>query len=62
VLYVANHGWRGGEGHRNDLTYSESIFWAFGQAGVRQIVVNGTVGSVSPLLEVGDVVIPARLH
>jgi 5'-methylthioadenosine phosphorylase len=58
VLYVPYHGWRGAEGHRKDLGYSESIFWVFQQAGVRQILVDGTVGSVNPLLEVGDVVIP----
>ncbi len=58
VLYVPYHGWRGAEGHRQDLGYSESIFWVFQQAGVRQVLVDGTAGSVNPLLEVGDVVIP----
>lgn len=58
VLYVPYHGWRGTEGHRKDLGYSESVFWVFEQAGVRQVLVDGTVGSVNPLLEVGDVVIP----
>ncbi|HIC87939.1 MAG TPA: hypothetical protein EYP04_00830 [Anaerolineae bacterium] len=58
VLYVPYHGWRGAEGHREDLGYSESVFWVFQQAGVRQILVDGTVGGVNPLLEVGDLVIP----
>ena len=58
VLYVPYHGWAGHEGHRKDLAYSESIFWAFRQAGVQRILVDGTVGSVNPLLEIGDVVIP----
>ncbi len=55
VLTVPFHGW-----HSPDMADGgpEQIFWVFEQAGVRQIVVEGSGGGINHLLDVGDVVIP----
>ncbi len=55
VLTCRMHGWRQGV-TRADA--SRQVFWVFQQAGVRKIVAEGGVGSVSPLLDLKDLVIP----
>ena len=55
VLTVPFHGFHGLAPWN---TPSEQIFWVFQQAGVEFIVSEGSVGSVNPLLDPGDVVIP----
>ena len=55
VLTVPFHGFHGLAPWN---TPSEQIFWVFQQAGVKYIISEGSVGSVNPLLDPGDVVIP----
>lgn len=55
VLTCRMHGWRQGV-TRADA--SRQVFWVFQQAGVRKVVAEGGVGSISPLLELKDLVIP----
>lgn len=55
VLTCKMHGWRPGV-TRADA--SRQVFWVFQQAGVRKIVAEGGVGSISPLLELRDLIIP----
>lgn len=55
VLTCRMHGWRQGV-TRADA--SRQVFWVFQQAGVRKIVAEGGVGSVSPLLDLKDLVVP----
>lgn len=54
-LDVVFHGWNGLSPY--DDRPAERIFWVFQQANVKLIISDGTVGSINPLLEVGDVVI-----
>ncbi len=56
VLTCRMHGWRQGV-TRADA--SRQVFWVFQQAGVRKIVAEGGVGSVSPLLDLKDLVVPS---
>lgn len=55
VLTCRMHGWRRGV-TRADA--SRQVFWVLQQAGVRKIVAEGGVGSVSPLLDLKDLVVP----
>ncbi|MHB9145860.1 MAG: MTAP family purine nucleoside phosphorylase [Symbiobacteriia bacterium] len=55
VLTCRMHGWRQGT-TRGDA--SRQVFWVFQQAGVHKVVAEGGVGSVSPLLDLRDLVIP----
>ena len=55
VLTCRMHGWRQGV-TRADA--SRQVFWVLQQAGVSKIVAEGGAGSVSPLLELRDLVIP----
>jgi len=54
-LTVPFHGFQGLAPHNNP---SEQIFWVFQQAGVKFILAEGSGGSINPLLEPGDIVIP----
>lgn len=54
ALTVRMHGWRHGV-TRADA--SRQLFWVFQQAGVKQVLAEGGVGSVSHLLELRDIVI-----
>lgn len=55
VLSVGFHGW-----HAPDEPAGgpEQIFWTFMEAGVKNIVVEGSGGSINPLLDPGDLIIP----
>nr|WP_122011829.1 hypothetical protein [Maliibacterium massiliense] len=55
MLYVPFHGFTGLAPFN---TPSEQIFWVFQQAGVKYIIVDGSGGSVNPLLDPGDIVVP----
>jgi len=55
LLTVPFHGYHGLSPHNMP---SEQIFWVFQQAGVKAIVAEGSVGSLNPLLDPGDIVIP----
>lgn len=57
IFDVIFHGWNGLSPYEDHPT--ERIFWVFQQAGVRQIIADGTVGAINPLLEVGDIVLPS---
>lgn len=50
------HGWRPPKVSRADA--SRQLFWVLKEAGVRRIYVEGGVGSINPLLELRDLVIP----
>jgi 5'-methylthioadenosine phosphorylase len=57
VLHVPMHNWRrGAECPR--IQASEQLFWVLQQAGVRQILVEASVGGLNHLLEPGDIVVP----
>ena len=55
VLTVRMHGWRAGV-RRADA--SRQIFWVFGQAGVRNILVEGGVGVINSDFALRDFIIP----
>lgn len=55
VITVKMHGWRGGV-TRADA--SRQVFWIFREAGVRRIISEGGVGTVNPLLDPRDFLIP----
>jgi 5'-methylthioadenosine phosphorylase len=54
-LTVPFHGWHGLEPYN---TPSEQVFWVFKQAGVKNIIVEGSGGGVNHLLDPGDIIIP----
>lgn len=55
VLTCKMHGWRSGV-KRADA--SRQIFWVFREAGVQRIISEGGVGTVNPLLDPRDFLIP----
>ncbi len=55
VLTCKMHGWRHGTS-RADA--SRQIFWTFEQAGIKQIIADGGVGTANHLLDPRDFVIP----
>ena len=55
VLTCRMHGWRSGV-TRADA--SRQIFWVFREAGVRRIFVESGIGSINPLLDPRDFIIP----
>lgn len=55
VLTVKMHGWRSGV-TRADA--SRQVFWVFREAGVKNIISEGGVGTVNKLLDVRDFLIP----
>lgn len=55
VLTCKMHGWRSGV-TRADA--SRQIFWIFREAGVKRIISEGGVGSINPLLDPRDFLIP----
>ena len=55
VLTCKMHGWRSGVS-RADA--SRQIFWTFRKAGVKRILSEGGVGTINPLLDPRDLVIP----
>ncbi len=54
-LTVKLHGWRDGE-MRGDA--SRKVFWVLHQAGVKNIISEAGVGSLNPLLDPRDIVVP----
>ncbi|WP_028987858.1 MTAP family purine nucleoside phosphorylase [Thermicanus aegyptius] len=50
------HGWRPPAVSRGQA--SQQLFWVLKEAGVERIYVEGGVGSINPLLELRDLVIP----
>lgn len=54
-LTVRLHGWRDGV-MRGDA--SRQVFWVLAQAGVKRVVSEAGVGSLNPLLDTRDIVIP----
>jgi 5'-methylthioadenosine phosphorylase len=58
MYYVVFHGWRGLAPH--DMP-TEQLFYIFQQSGTRFIIADGSAGSVNPLLDTGDIVIPHDL-
>jgi 5'-methylthioadenosine phosphorylase len=54
-LTVALHGWREGVS-RGDA--SHQVFWVLAQAGVKRVISEAGVGSLNPLLNPRDIVIP----
>jgi 5'-methylthioadenosine phosphorylase len=55
ALAIRMHGWRRGV-KRADA--SLQAFWVFHEAGVRKVIADGGVGSLNPLLDPRDVVLP----
>ncbi|MFA6849123.1 MAG: MTAP family purine nucleoside phosphorylase [Selenomonadaceae bacterium] len=55
VLTCRMHGWRSGV-TRADA--SRQVFWTFREAGVKRIISEGGVGTVNPLLDPRDFIIP----
>ena len=55
ILTCKMHGWRSGIS-RADA--SRQIFWIFRQAGVQRILSEGGVGTINPLLDPRDLLIP----
>lgn len=55
VLTCRMHGWRSGV-TRADA--SRQVFWTFREAGVKRIISEGGVGTVNPLLDPRDFMIP----
>lgn len=55
VLTCRMHGWRS-EVSRADA--SRQIFWVFREAGVKRIISEGGVGTINPLLDPRDFLIP----
>jgi 5'-methylthioadenosine phosphorylase len=56
ALAIRMHGWRRGV-KRADA--SLQAFWVFSQAGVRKVLSDGGVGSLNPMLDPRDVVLPS---
>ncbi|MDD2430948.1 MAG: hypothetical protein PHD88_00290 [Firmicutes bacterium] len=56
VLSAAFHGWHSADAPANG---PEQIFWVFMQAGVKNIVVEGSGGGINTLLDPGDLIIPS---
>jgi 5'-methylthioadenosine phosphorylase len=56
ALAVRMHGWRRGV-KRADA--SLQTFWVFAKAGVRKVLADGGVGTLNPLLDPRDVVLPS---
>ncbi|MFN8526347.1 MAG: phosphorylase [Chloroflexota bacterium] len=57
VLHVPMHGWRRDSDYTR-LDSSEQLFWLFREAGVKQILVEASVGGLNHLLEPNDIVVP----
>lgn len=57
-LDVRMHGWTSTD-HLERMRGAEQMFWVFQQAGVKKILAEGSVGSLNPLLEPWDMVIPS---
>ena len=55
IITCKMHGWRSGVS-RADA--SRQIFWTFKEAGVKRILSEGGVGTINPLLDPRDLVIP----
>lgn len=55
VLTCKMHGWRSGVS-RADA--SRQVFWVLREAGVKRVISEGGVGSVNPLLDPRDFIIP----
>ena len=55
ALTVRLHGWRSGVARG---TASRQVFWVLAQAGVKKIFSEAGVGSLNPLLDPRDIVIP----
>lgn len=55
ALTVPFHGWRPDSDNRYA---AEQIYWVFREAGVKRVLVEGSVGSVNILLDPTDIVIP----
>lgn len=55
LLTVPFHGYHGLSPYN---TPSEQVFWVFQKAGVKVVIAEGSVGSLNPLLDPGDIVIP----
>ncbi len=55
LLSVGFHGWHSADEPSGG---PEQIFWTFLQAGVKNIVVEGSGGGINPLLDPGDIIIP----
>ena len=55
VITCKMHGWRSGVS-RADA--SRQIFWTFRQSGVKRILSEGGVGTINPLLDPRDLIIP----
>lgn len=57
VLHVPMHGWRKDSPYSR-MESSEQLFWLYQQAGVKQILVEASVGGLNHLLEPGDILVP----
>ena len=55
VLTCKMHGWRSGTSRADG---SRQIFWVFREAGVKRISAEGGVGTINPLLDIRDFLIP----
>jgi len=55
VLTCKMHGWRSGTSRADG---SKQIFWVFREAGVKRIFAEGGVGTVNPLLDIRDFLVP----
>ena len=55
VLTCKMHGWRSGV---NRADASRQVFWVFREAGVKRILVEGGVGTINPLLDIRDFLVP----
>ena len=55
VLTCKMHGWRSGTSRADG---SRQIFWVFREAGVKRIFAEGGVGTINPLLDIRDFLIP----
>ncbi len=55
ALSAKMHGWRRGTSRKES---SLQLFWVFKEAGVRKIVAEGGVGSINPLLNTRDLILP----
>ena len=55
VLTCKMHGWRTGV---NRADASRQVFWVFREAGVKRILVEGGVGTINPLLDIRDFLVP----
>lgn len=55
VLTCHMHGWRSGVSRKDA---SRQVFWVLREAGVKRIISEGGVGTVNPLLDIRDFLIP----